>query len=77
MIKRQIDILGRIVLPAEMRRSLNIVSGDSVVMALKGQNIVISPTKSYCALCGKVTDLIEVEDSAICKSCLNKAKAAL
>lgn len=77
MIERQIDSLGRIAVPAEMRRSLNIVTGDKLVMAQKGRVIVMQPSKSYCIICGKVTDLITVDDATICCNCARKAAALL
>ena len=77
MIERQVDSLGRIVVPAEMRRSLNIVTGDKLVMTQKGRVIVMQPAKSYCIICGKVTDLVMVDDTAICCNCARKAAAHL
>lgn len=53
-ISRDIDDLGRIVLPKEIRRSMNINTGDSINIIIDGDKIVLRPDKADgCAVCGK------------------------
>lgn len=46
-IIRRVDDLGRIVLPKEIRRHLQIRENDALEISLKGQSIVLDP---YCPL---------------------------
>lgn len=42
-IVRKIDDLGRVVIPAEMRRSLGVAEGDELEILLEGDHIAIRP----------------------------------
>ena len=42
-IVRKIDDLGRVVIPAEMRRTLGVEEGDQLEIALNGDHIEIRP----------------------------------
>jgi AbrB family looped-hinge helix DNA binding protein len=42
-IVRKIDDLGRVVIPAEMRRSLGVAEGDELEIHLEGDHIAIRP----------------------------------
>lgn len=42
-IVRKIDDLGRVVIPAEMRRTLGVQEGDQLEIALAGDHIEIRP----------------------------------
>jgi AbrB family looped-hinge helix DNA binding protein len=42
-IVRKIDDLGRVVIPAEMRRSLGVEEGDQLEITLSGDHIEIRP----------------------------------
>ena len=42
-IVRKIDDLGRVVIPAEMRRSLGVAEGDDLEILLEGDHIAIRP----------------------------------
>jgi len=42
-IVRKIDDLGRVVIPAEMRRTLGVEEGDQLEIALAGDHIEIRP----------------------------------
>lgn len=42
-IVRKIDDLGRVVIPAEMRRSLGVAEGDELEISLEGDHVAIRP----------------------------------
>ena len=42
-IVRKIDDLGRIVIPAEMRRVLGVEQGDELEISLEGETVMIRP----------------------------------
>ena len=50
-IVRKIDDLGRIVLPAEMRRALDISVQDPVEIHVEGDHIILKKHSTTCAFC--------------------------
>lgn len=53
-MSRPVDDLGRIVLPIEIRRSMNINNGDRLNITVEGGRIVLQPAKKDgCVICGK------------------------
>ena len=61
-IIRKVDGLGRIVLPTELRRAVNMKAGAEVQIELQGNKIVLTPVEFSCALCGSAEHLIPFED---------------
>lgn len=70
---RKIDNLGRLVIPAEMRRAHGIETGELVEMENTSAGILIRSAKTHCVMCGRTDYLIEVNGAAICESCIVKA----
>ncbi|MED5247470.1 AbrB/MazE/SpoVT family DNA-binding domain-containing protein [Priestia sp. LL-8] len=54
---RKIDALGRIVLPIELRKGMNIAKGDSVEILLEDDHIEIKKYEEYnkCVITGEIT----------------------
>lgn len=73
-IIRKVDELGRIVVPIELRKKLNINIKDEVEIYVERSSIVIKKYDPSCVFCGKTSDLEEFEDKLICKKCLEKIK---
>jgi transcriptional pleiotropic regulator of transition state genes len=57
-IVRKIDGLGRVVVPKELRRTLNIVEGDPVEIFVDGDQIVLKKYQANmeCAVTGEVSN---------------------
>ena len=68
-MKRQLDKLGRLVIPAEMRKELNINPGDELKMTVEGNGIFIA--KSGCIYCGKTHSAIYHKGIQLCEFCLD------
>lgn len=67
---RKIDELGRVVLPIELRTSLDIQSGDEFdICADENGNIVLHKAIVRCAFCRGKDNLIQVMDKHVCSSC--------
>ena len=60
-IVRKVDELGRIVLPIELRRTLNIAVKDSLEIYVDGPQIVL---KKY--------DIVQFKGKNICRSCMHE-----
>ncbi len=73
-IVRKIDELGRIVLPIETRRRLDIGPKDPVEIFVEKDRVVLKKYEPSCIFCGDVDDVIIYKDKRICRSCLAELK---
>lgn len=73
-IVRKIDELGRIVLPAEMRKIFNINEKDAVEIFTKDDMIVLKKYDSACIFCGSLNDLKVFKEKNICQKCAKEVK---
>ena len=75
---RKIDELGRVTLPAEMRRQLNLNEGDGVEIMLDGDRFIVKPysAEGTCALCGNPADGRAI-GKPICLNCALGVNAML
>lgn len=67
---RRVDELGRIVLPIEMRRALEIEEHDPLEISLDGDAIILRKHQPYCLFCGAVSDLVIYRQRRVCRTCL-------
>ena len=72
---RQIDKLGRLVLPSDIRKSLNIVNGvDSVEFFVDDDAVIIKKYRPACIFCGSADNIIRYKNSNVCESCLDELR---
>ena len=72
-ITRKIDKLGRVVLPSDYRKALNLNKNTKIALYIENGSIMIRHAESTCKLCG--SDNITFENGIrICKACINKIK---
>ncbi len=72
---RQIDKLGRLVLPSDIRKSLNIVNGvDSVEFFVDDDAVIIKKYRPACIFCGSADNIISYKNSNVCESCLDELR---
>lgn len=69
---RKIDELGRLVLPLEIRATLNLENGDSMTICLEGNKIILLSDQNHCALCKTTENLKEIDSYYICENCKEK-----
>jgi transcriptional pleiotropic regulator of transition state genes len=74
-IRRKVDDLGRVVIPAGMRRALGIGDGDEVEVRLEGDHLVIAKPSERCVFCGSPESLTQWRDKAVCWSCTAALRA--
>lgn len=72
-IVRKVDELGRIVLPAEMRRLLELDKSD-VEIFLEGDQIHLQKYSPNCIFCGGREGLVQFEGKSICAQCVDRLK---
>ena len=51
-IVRKVDELGRIVLPIELRRTLDIAEKDAIEIYVDGESIILKKYEPTCIFCG-------------------------
>lgn len=71
-IVRKVDELGRIVLPVELRRTLNIEVRDPIEIFVNEDTILLKKYAPACIICGENDDLIEYKGKKICRECIGK-----
>ena len=71
---RTIDGLGRITLPIEIRRMLDINTGDGVEMFSDKDRIILQKYAPSCLFCGEADDIVTSKEKKICKACLEEMK---
>ena len=69
---RQMDELGRIVLPRDFRNVLAWATETKIAIQLDGNKMVLLAEPSLCFLCGGKENLREVKDRYICKACITE-----
>ena len=74
-VRRKVDHLGRVVIPASMRRVLGIEDGDELEIRLDGDVVSVRKPVETCAFCGGVEDLAEVLGRPVCWSCVAAVRA--
>ena len=68
-IVRKVDELGRIVLPIELRRTLDIEEKDSLEIYVEDETIILKKHQPSCIFCSNVRDLITYKGKRVCPSC--------
>lgn len=66
---RRIDALGRVVVPAEMRKLLGIREGDLLDIHLDDHRIVMARIEHNCLFCGATDGLRTYRDRLVCARC--------
>ena len=69
-IVRQVDELGRIVLPIELRRTLGIEEKDRIEIFVDGESIILRKYQPACIFCDNAKDIINYKGKNICPDCI-------
>ena len=73
-IVRKVDELGRIVLPIETRKRLDLGPKHPVEIFVEKDRVVLKKYEPCCIFCGDADDVIMYKDKRICRSCLEELK---
>lgn len=68
-VVRQVDQLGRIVVPKDARDERNMRPGDPVEMWQEGEMIIFERYYDHCTFCGSKLDVSTFKEKAICAAC--------
>lgn len=75
-IVRKIDELGRVVMPIELRRSLDISEGNSLEIFTENEDIILRKYEPGCIFCGDSLNVKNFKGKTICTKCLKAMKGA-
>jgi len=73
-IVRKVDELGRIVLPIELRRTLDIAEKDALEIYVEGSAIILKKYRPSCIFCDSSKDIRTFKGKNICPKCLRELK---
>ena len=76
-IVRNLDQLGRLVIPKETRKAFNLNDGDPIEMFTDGDEIILKKYNPGCHCCGSLDHLTEVLGLKICPKCLKEFAKAI
>ncbi len=76
-IVRKVDELGRIVLPIELRRTLDIAEKDALEIYVEGSSIVLKKYRPSCIFCDSTKDVVVFKGKNVCPRCLREMKSTL
>ena len=69
-IVRKVDELGRIVLPIELRRTLDIAEKDSMEIYIEGDTIILKKYQPACIFCDNARGIITYRGKNVCSDCI-------
>ena len=72
-IEKEIDKVGRIVLPKEFRNALGLKANDKLSVKLENSTIILSKKDAFCVLCKGEIEL--QTDIPLCESCISLIKS--
>ena len=71
-IVRKVDELGRIVLPIEMRRTLDIEERDALEIYVEGSSVILKKYKPSCIFCDATKDVTLFKGKSVCPKCIKE-----
>lgn len=71
-IIRKVDDLGRIVLPIELRRTLDIAERDELEIYMENDQIILQKYEPACIFCGSARGLISHCGKNVCQDCVKQ-----
>ena len=73
-IVRKVDDLGRVVLPIELRRTLEIAEKDSLEIYVDGDSIILKKYEPACIFCGNAQNVTVYKGRNVCEDCITELK---
>jgi AbrB family transcriptional regulator, transcriptional pleiotropic regulator of transition state genes len=68
-VVRRVDELGRIVIPAEIRKRFGIHERDPLEITVQGDAVVLTRPQNACVFCGATEHLTSFHDRSVCWTC--------
>ena len=75
-IIRNLDELGRIVIPIEIRKRFGLTERDPLEISVRDQTILLSRPRTTCVFCGTTRGVGEHRGRGVCRSCVAELAAS-
>ena len=69
-IVRKVDELGRIVLPIELRRTLDIAERDALEIYVDNDSIILRKYQRACVFCDDAQGVVNFKGKNVCPKCI-------
>ena len=73
-IVRKVDELGRIVIPIELMRTLDIEIKDALEIFVDGDYIMLKKYEPACVFCGQAKETTSFKGKNVCPECIKELK---
>ena len=73
-IVRKVDELGRVVIPIELRRTLNIGEKDALEIFTEGETSILKKYEPACSFCGQAKGVKNIKGKNICPACVDEIR---
>ncbi len=71
-VTRPLDKMGRVVLPIELRKTLDLPSGTPIEIYVEGDKIILHKFQHKCEFCDSTEHISEFKGKFVCKDCINQ-----
>lgn len=71
-IVRKVDELGRIVIPIELRRILDVQERDELEIYMDGDRIILQKYEPTCVFCSSNLGLVSYRGKNVCRVCIRE-----
>lgn len=73
-IVRPIDMLGRFVLPKEIRDTMDLKAKDPIEIYVDGGTVILKKYEPSCVFCSNADNVIFYKGKLVCMECINELK---
>ncbi len=74
-IVRKVDELGRIVLPMEIRKTMDIKEKDAIEIFTDEDKIILTKYQPSCIFCGNADNVVFFGGKRVCHACIEQIKS--
>ena len=74
-VVRKLDNLGRIVIPIELRKTMDIAIKDTLEIFTEGDQIILKKYHPACIFCNDARDVISYKGKLVCRRCLAELRS--
>ena len=74
-VVRKLDDLGRIVIPIELRRTMDIGLRDTLEIFVDDGKIILKKYHPACIFCNSANNIVTYKNQSVCQSCLDEMKS--
>ena len=71
-IVRKVDELGRVVLPIELRRSLELDSREPMEIFVEGDTVFLRKYRQECIFCDETEEIVSFRGKSVCPACIRR-----